>query len=216
ETPKMTLFIALNRIREEQDPSLQFDFVCREAICGSCGMLVNGKPELACRTLTSKLPNRVTLLPLPGFKLIGDLSVDTGAWFRSMNERVESWIHTKEAFDPNSPEARMSNDTAQQVFELERCIECGCCLAACTTRLASDSFLGPAGLLRVARFMADPRDQRTEEQLYDVLGNEEGIFGCVSLMACDDYCPKDLPLQTQLAYLRRKMLKAGLKTPARS
>src|SRR3990172_1404765 len=74
----MTLFIALNEIREKQDPSLQFDFVCRAGICGSCGMVVNGRPTLACRTQTKSLPAEITLAPLPFYELIGDLSVDTG------------------------------------------------------------------------------------------------------------------------------------------
>ena len=75
EADTMTLFIALNEIRERQDPSLQFDFVCRAGICGSCGMIINGRPGLACRTLTRDLPDRITLAPLPAFELIGDLSV---------------------------------------------------------------------------------------------------------------------------------------------
>ena len=98
----MTLFIALNRIREEQDPSLQFDFCCRAGICGSCAMLINGRPDLACHTKTKDLPDEITLLPLPVFNLIGDLSVDTGNWFRAMNEKVESWVHTDKVFDPTA------------------------------------------------------------------------------------------------------------------
>ena len=72
ETESLTIFIALNKIREEQDPSLQFDFACRAAVCGSCAMMINGRPKLACHTLTKDLPARITLLPLPVFKLIGD------------------------------------------------------------------------------------------------------------------------------------------------
>jgi len=78
ERPYMTLYMALNEIRETQDSGLQFDFACRSAICGSCGMLVNGRPALGCRTLTADLPETIRLHPLPTFKLIGDLSVDTG------------------------------------------------------------------------------------------------------------------------------------------
>ena len=84
EAPFMTLYIALNLIREKHDPSLQFDFACRSAICGSCAMMVNGRPALACRTLTSDLPEKIYLYPLPVFQLIGDLSVDTGTWFRQI------------------------------------------------------------------------------------------------------------------------------------
>jgi len=131
ETDAMTLFIALNRIREEQDPTLMFDFMCRAGICGSCAMMINGRPDLACHTKTKALPNEITLMPLPVFKLIGDLSVDTGTWFRGMNEKVQSWVHTTRKFDPQAEEERMDNTLADEIYELERCIECGCCVAAC-------------------------------------------------------------------------------------
>ncbi len=93
EADGMTLFIALNEIREKQDPSLQFDFVCRAGICGSCGMMVNGQPTLACRTLTKNLDPEISLAPLPVFELIADLSVNTGKWMRDMSERLEAWVH---------------------------------------------------------------------------------------------------------------------------
>src|SRR5574342_487029 len=100
EAENMTLFIALNEIREKQEPSLQFDFVCRAGICGSCGMMINGRPTLACRTLTKSLEPEILLAPLPVFELIGDLSVDTGKWMRGMSERLETWLHMKEQ-DPD-------------------------------------------------------------------------------------------------------------------
>ena len=89
----MTLFIALNEIRNTQDPSLHFDFVCRAGICGSCAMLIDGRPNLACRTLTRDLGSTITLAPLPFFELIGDLSVNTGKWMRGTSERLQTWIH---------------------------------------------------------------------------------------------------------------------------
>ncbi len=210
ETPRMTLFTVLSWIREEMDASLQFDFVCRSAICGSCAMIVNGRPRLACQTRTEELPDKISLMPLPFFKLVGDLSVDTGSWFAAMAKRVESWIHTAEAFDPEAEEQRMSNAEAQAIYDVERCIECGCCLAGCGTALMRDDFLGAAGLLRVSRFQLDPRDERSDADVYEVVGNEDGSFGCIGLLGCHDFCPKDLPLEEQLAYVRRKMLLAGL------
>src|SRR6267142_449259 len=96
EAENMTLFIALMEIREKQDPSLQFDFVCRAGICGSCGMMINGRPTLACRMLTKDLGTEISLAPLPVFELIGDLSVDTGKWMRGMTERLETWLQMKE------------------------------------------------------------------------------------------------------------------------
>jgi len=212
EKPNMTLFIALNRLREEQDPSLIFDFCCRAGICGACAMVVNGKPGLACQTKTKDLPNKITLLPLPVFKLVGDLSVDTGVWFRAMYQKTESWIHTSKVFDPAQEEERMDNAVAEEIYELERCIECGCCVAACGTARLRDDFMGAAALNRVARFVVDPRDERTEQDYYDIIGNDEGIFGCMGLLACEDVCPKGLPLQNQLGFLRRKMGITALKS----
>ncbi len=205
ETENMTLFIALNRLREEQDPGLIFDFCCRAGICGACAMVVNGRPRLACQTKTVDLPEQITLLPLPVYRLIGDLSVDTGSWFREMYQTTESWIHTNKTFDPTALEERMENEVAEQIYELERCIECGCCVAACGTARLRDDFLVAASLNRVARFVVDPRDQRTDRDYFEIIGNDEGIFGCMGLLGCEDVCPKNLPLQNQLGFLRRKM-----------
>jgi len=211
ESERMTLFMALNKIREEQDPSLVFDFVCRAAICGSCAMLINGEPSLACKTLTKGMPDRITLVPLPFFKLVGDLSVDTGTWFRGLNERTQAWIHTDKKFDPTDGEDIMKNKTAQEIYEAERCVECGCCIGGCATIKMNNQFIGAAGINRVARFMVDPRDERTDGQFFEIVGNEQGTFGCIGLMACDDYCPMSIPLQNQLAYVRRNMAIAGIK-----
>jgi len=209
EAPGMTLFIALNEIRDRFEPSLQFDFVCRAGICGSCGMLINGRPGLACRTLTSTLGAEITLAPLPVFKLIGDLSVDTGQWAREMGERLETWVHRESDPDPDRLEQRMEPDTAEAVYELDRCIECGCCIAACGTARMREDFVGAAGINKMARFRLDPRDERSDAAFYEVLGTDDGIFGCMSLLGCHDVCPKDLPLRTQLAFMRRRMVKAG-------
>ncbi|MFQ5510667.1 MAG: fumarate reductase iron-sulfur subunit [Candidatus Krumholzibacteriia bacterium] len=212
EASGMTIFIALNQIREKQDPSLQFDFVCRAGICGSCGMVINGRPDLACRTLTSKFKEpQITLLPLPAFDLIGDLSVDTGRFNREVSERVETWIHEEEAKAPDLDriEERMDPDLADEIYELDRCIECGCCISACATKRMRDDFLGAMGMMKVARFHLDSRDRRSDRDWYEIIGNDTGVFGCMSLMGCEDHCPKDLPHQAQIAFLRRKMVGAA-------
>jgi fumarate reductase iron-sulfur subunit len=206
ERPYMTLFMALNEIRETLDSGLQFDFACRSAICGSCGMMVNGRPALGCRTLTADLPETIRLHPLPAFKLIGDLSVDTGTWFREMAERTEAWIHEQLPFDPKAEEERMSDDIAQAIYEGDRCIECGCCVASCGVANVKPDFLAAAGLNRVARFMMDPRDTRDDADWFEVVAGEQGVFGCVGMMACADVCPKELPLLEVYSYLRRRTL----------
>ena len=156
EYSSMTLFIALNIIREQQDPSLQFDFCCRAGICGSCGMVINGRPGLACHTQTRDLPDHIVLHPLPVFKLLGDLSVDTGVWFREVGRKIEAWVHTQDkAFDP--------------------------------------------------------RDNRSEDEYYDVIGNDQGVFGCMGLLGCEDVCPKKIPLQDQLGIMRRMLALKSVK-----
>ena len=207
----MTLFMALMEIRERLDPSLQFDFVCRAGICGSCAMVVNGRPTLACRTLTRDIGPDITLAPLPFFELIGDLSVNTGKWMRALSERLEAWCHTKQQeVDLTRLEERMEPELAEAIFELDRCIECGCCLAGCGTARMRKDFVGAVGINKIARFRLDPRDVRTDADYYELIGDDDGVFGCMSLLGCHDVCPKELPLQTQIAFIRRKMVKEGM------
>ena len=212
EADGMTLFIALNEIREKQDPSLQFDFVCRAGICGSCGMMINGRPTLACRTLTKNLEPEISLAPLPVFELIADLSVNTGKWMRDMSERLEAWVHLKsQEADLQRLEEKMEPDLAEKIYELDRCIECGCCIAGCGTMRMREDFVGAAGLNKIARLRLDPRDQRSDEDFYELIGDDNGVFGCMALLGCHDVCPKNLPLSTQIAFLRRKMAAVGWK-----
>ncbi|QOY55796.1 fumarate reductase iron-sulfur subunit [Candidatus Sulfurimonas marisnigri] len=212
EADGMTLFIALNEIREHHDNSLKFDFVCRAGICGSCSMLVNGTPTLACKTLTSKLGVNISLAPLPLFELIGDLSIYTGKWMRYLNQHLETWIHNKEKeLNVDKLEERMEPELADEIYELERCIECGCCVAGCGTIQMRQEFVGAVGLNKIARYHLDPRDMRSDEEFYKLIGNEDGVFGCMTLLGCEDVCPKSLPLQTKIAYLRRMMIKTSMK-----
>jgi fumarate reductase iron-sulfur subunit len=212
EAHGLTLFVALNEIREQLDASLCFDFVCRAGICGSCGMLVNGRPALACRTLTQSLGEDITLAPLPVFKLIADLSVDTGSWMRDLSERLHTWIHNENKdVDLDTLEQAMEPALAREIYELERCIECGCCIAACGTAQMHEDFVGAVGLNKIARFRLDTRDERTDADFYELVGDETGVFGCMTLLGCEDMCPKELPLASQIAYLRRKMASEGIK-----
>ncbi len=142
--------------------------------------------------------------------MLGDLTVDTGRWFRRMAERTGSWVHSDKPFNPHAREERMDNEQAVEIYELERCIECGCCIAGCATANIREEFIGAAALLRIARFMIDPRDERTLGRYLDIVGTDEGAFGCMGLMACEDICPKGIPLQRQLAYVRRKLVRAAL------
>jgi len=169
-------------------------------------MVINGKPLLACRTLTSDYDTNIQLMPMPAFDLIKDLSVNTGKWMDAMSKRVESWIHTEEERDISLLEQAVDPDLADETFELDRCIECGLCVTSCATALMKPDFVGPAGLNRVARFQIDPHDERTDADYYELIGDDDGIFACMSLLACEDHCPKKLPLQEKIAYMHRRLV----------
>jgi fumarate reductase iron-sulfur subunit len=173
-------------------------------------MMINGRPSLACRTVTKDLEADISLAPLPVFELIGDLSVNTGKWMRGMSERLETWVHSMgQSPDFKRIEEPMDPALAEAVYELDRCIECGCCVASCGTARMREDFVGAVGLNKIARFRLDPRDKRTDADFYELVGDDNGVFGCMSLLACHDVCPKNLPLQTQIAFLRRKMVVQG-------
>ena len=145
-------------------------------------------------------------MPMPAFKLLKDLSVDTGNWMNGMSKRVESWIHSDHETDISKLEEPIEPKVADDTFELDRCIECGICVAACGTKLMRPNFVGAVGLNRIARFEVDPLDKRTDEDYYELVGDDDGVFGCMSLLACEDNCPKHLPLQSKIAYMRRKLV----------
>ena len=110
----------------------------------------------------------------------------------------------------------MEPELAEKIYELDRCIECGCCVAACGTARMREDFVGAVGLNKIARFRLDPRDTRTDDDFYELVGDDDGVFGCMSLLGCHDVCPKQLPLATQIAFMRRKMVAIGPASEARA
>jgi fumarate reductase iron-sulfur subunit len=131
---------------------------------------------------------------------------------RAMSERLETWVHMKQAeVDLRRIEEPMEPELAEELYLLDRCIECGCCVAGCGTARMREDFVGAVGINKIARFRLDPRDKRTDEDYYELIGDDAGVFGCMSLLACHDVCPKELPLQSQIAFIRRKMVTKGWK-----
>lgn len=127
-----------------------------------------------------------------------------------MSERIESWVHTKEIdIDMRKTEVPMDPQLAEDLYNLDHCIECGCCVAACGTFRMRPDFVGAVAINKIARFRLDPRDDRNDADFYEVMGDDSGVFGCMSLLGCDDFCPKQLPLRTQIAFIRRKMAEPG-------
>jgi fumarate reductase iron-sulfur subunit len=127
-----------------------------------------------------------------------------------MSERLQTWVHRQQEVDLRRVEERMDPQLAEEIYLLDRCIECGCCIGGCGTVQMRENFVGAAGLNRIARFRLDPRDGRSDEDYYELIGDDEGVFGCMSLLGCHDVCPKNLPLKTQIAFVRRKMVAVGM------
>src|SRR5262249_5814333 len=158
---------------EKQDASLQFDFVCRAGICGSCGMMINGRPTLACRTLTKNLGTEISLAPLPVFELIADLSVDTGKWMRGMSERMKSWLHMKQQeVDLKRVEEIMEPEVAEKIYELGRCVEGGCGVACCGAARIQEDVVGAAAHNSAARFLIPPRGRGGDDYYYEFIGDD--------------------------------------------
>ena len=104
---------------------------------------------------------------------------------RGLNERLETWIHSETELDVDRLEERMEPELAEEIYELDRCIECGCCVAGCGTIQMREDFVGAVGLNKIARYQIDPRDKRSDEDYYQLVGDENGVFGCMTLLGCE-------------------------------
>ncbi|HEX9745926.1 MAG TPA: fumarate reductase iron-sulfur subunit [bacterium] len=210
EKPFMSVYLAMDEIQTNQDPSLLYDICCRSNVCGSCAINVNGQPMLACKTLTKDLPDEFTLEPLRFFDHIKDVAADKGRWFMEMTKRVEGWIHTSKHFNEKL-ENLQSEEERMDVYEAERCIECGICLEGCGAAQLNEDYLGPAGLNRAYRFIMDTRDERNLDSMAEQLFTEDGIFGCEAMLGCRNFCPKEIPLPEHFGTLRRRIIARVLK-----
>ncbi len=182
------LLDALERIKAVDD-SLSLRRSCREGVCGSDAMNINGKNGLACVTRLADLNSPIELRPLPGLPVIRDLIVDMSQFFKQYNS-VKPYLINNDP--PPEAERLQSPQERDQLDGLYECILCACCTTACPSFWWNpDKFVGPAGLLQAYRFLADSRDQATSERLDD-LEDPYRLFRCHSIMNCVDVCPKDL------------------------
>jgi succinate dehydrogenase / fumarate reductase, iron-sulfur subunit len=182
------LLDALERIKAVDD-SLSLRRSCREGVCGSDAMNINGKNGLACITRLADLRSPVELRPLPGLPVIRDLIVDMSQFFKQYHSVTPYLIND----DPVPERERLqSPQDRDQLDGLYECILCACCTTACPSFWWNpDKFVGPAGLLQAYRFLADSRDEATSERL-DNLEDPYRLFRCHSIMNCVDVCPKGL------------------------
>jgi fumarate reductase iron-sulfur subunit len=189
--PDMSVLQALQHVKDEQDGTLSFRWSCRMAICGSCGMMINGKPALSCRAfLRDLLPGPVRIEALAHFPIERDLVVSVDPFVRKL-ESVKPWII------PKTPRTLAEGEHLQTPEELERyeqfssCINCMLCYAACPQFGLNPEFTGPGVLALLHRYNIDSRDGGRAERM-PVLNAEEGVWSCTAVGYCSEVCPKQV------------------------
>ncbi len=193
---------------KEQDSSLSFRRSCREGVCGSDGLNMNGKNGLACITPLSELKaNKIVLRPLPGLPVVRDLIIDM-AQFYVQYEKVKPYL-INDAQQP-ARENLQSIEERDKLDGLYECILCACCSTSCPSFWWNpDKFVGPSGLLNAYRFIIDSRDTATEERLDD-LQDAYSVFRCHGIMNCVDVCPKGLNPTKAIGHIKSMLLKRSV------
>lgn len=190
-----------------QDNTLTFRKSCREGVCGSDAMNINGRNGLACITRVRDLKEPVMLRPLPSFPVIRDLVVDMSRFFGQYHS-IKPWLINDEP--PPDKERLQSPPEREHLNGLYECILCACCTSQCPSSWWNpEKFVGPAGLLQADRFIADSRDRATNERLND-LNDVYRLFRCRSIMNCTEVCPKGLAPSQAIERIRLTLLKAAL------
>jgi len=191
---------------KDQDTTLSYRRSCREGVCGSDGINMNGKNGLACVTPVSQVARRgkLVLRPLPGLPVVRDLVVDM-AQFYEQYSKVKPYLISKEP--PPEKERLQSPEDREKLDGLCGCILCACCSTSCPSFWWNpDKFIGPAGLVAAYRFLADSRDTATEERLAD-LDDPFSVFRCRGIMNCVSVCPKGLNPTRAIGKIRTMLLK---------
>ena len=200
------LLDALIRIKSVDD-SLALRRSCREGICGSDAMNINGKNGLACVTRIADLKEPVKLRPLPGLPIIRDLIVDMTQFFKQYHS-IKPFVINHDP--PPETERLQSPEQRQELDGLYECILCACCSTACPSFWWNpDKFVGPAGLLAAYRFIADSRDQAVNERL-DNLEDPYRLFRCHTIMNCVDVCPKGLNPALAIGKIKEMLVRRGV------
>ena len=186
-----------------QDDSFSFRRSCREGVCGSDAMNINGKNGLACIMRVADLKEPVVIRPLPGLPVIRDLIVDMSQFFKQYYS-IKPYVIDNDP--PPEKERLQSPEDREKLNGLYECILCACCTTACPSFWWNpDKFVGPAGLLMAYRFIADSRDQATNERL-DNLEDPYRLFRCHSIMNCVDVCPKGLNPTRAIGKIKEMMV----------
>ena len=206
--PERSVLDGILQIKDREDASLAIRCSCRAAICGSCGVRINGKSALACNTRISDAARKagpgkpIVVEPMGNMPVLKDLIVDMDAvhWKKIM--RVVPWLLP--AGEPPEREYTVPAEAMIDVTQSMACIQCGVCVSACLSLEVDPQFVGPAALAKAYRFVGDPRDGQTEERLRDLAEDPHGIYDCTHCFACIEVCPKDVAPMSQIMRLRRR------------
>jgi succinate dehydrogenase / fumarate reductase iron-sulfur subunit len=197
------LLNALVKIKEQLDDSVSFRRSCREGVCGSDAMNINGRNGLACLTDLAGLKEPVVLNPIPGLPVVRDLIVDMTQFFHQYNS-IKPYVIDERPMPEK--ERLQSPEDRKELDGVIECILCACCSTSCPSFWWNpDKFLGPAALLHAYRFLADSRDQATNERLND-LNDPYRLFRCHTIMNCVDVCPKHLNPTKAIGKIKEMMV----------
>ncbi|PKF61233.1 succinate dehydrogenase/fumarate reductase iron-sulfur subunit [Psychromonas sp. psych-6C06] len=192
--PDMSILEALQYIKDHLDSTISFRWSCRMAICGSCGMMVNGVPKLGCKAfLRDYYPKKVSLEPLANFPIERDLVVVMDDFIKKLEE-IKPYIipERNEAGESRSLSEGAYQQTPEQMEKYRQfsmCINCGLCYSACPQYALDNKFTGPAALALLARYNRDNRDAGSAERM-KIVNQEEGVWGCTFVGYCSVVCPK--------------------------
>ena len=204
--PERSVLDGILQIKDAEDASLAIRCSCRAAICGSCGVKINGQSALACNTRISDAAERardgaIVVEPMGNMPVLKDLIVDMDAVHWKKIQRVVPWLLPEG--DPPEREYIVPAESMIDVTQSMACIQCGACVSACLSMEVDPDFIGPAALAKAYRFVGDPRDAYTEERLGDLAVDPHGIYDCTHCFACIEVCPKGVDPMNQIMRLRR-------------
>jgi len=205
----MTVLDALMYARDQYDPSLTFRHSCRQAVCGSDALFINGSQRLGCQTQVADLEgDTVRVEPLPHQEVEKDLVVDMEHFYDQM-EAVEPYF---QGDTPDDEEQRQSRENREKIKMSTRCIWCGACQSSCNIAAGDNQYLGPAAINKAYRFAMDEREEEDMKQhRMDILEQEHGVWRCQTQFSCTEVCPKDIPLTEHIQEMKREAVKDNLK-----
>jgi len=221
--PTLSVLDGLLQAKDREDGSLAVRCSCRAAICGSCGMKINGQSTLACKTMLEEAQDfaeshavgaqegedktegngkpEIVVEPMGNMPVIKDLVTDMESTHWTKIRRVTPWLLPEG--DPPEREYVVPPESMIDVTQSMACIQCGACVSACLSMEADPDFIGPAALAKAYRFVGDPRDGESRERLHDLAQDPHGIYDCTHCFSCIDACPKGVAPMDQIMRLRR-------------